>query len=120
MVLASPDLAAPAFNTLTDENAPSIIPLLFVTIACGAVSGFHGIVASGTSSKQLNKETDARFVGYFAAIGEGSLALITIVAVAGVTLASTPELWHEQYHEFGAGGAAAFIKSGANLLATGC
>jgi len=41
------------------------------------------------------------------------------VAVAGVTLAATPELWHEQYHEFGTGGAAAFISSGANLLATG-
>ena len=119
VVLATPDISAPAFNTLTGEDAPSIVPLLFVTIACGAVSGFHGIVASGTSSKQLNKETDARFVGYFAAIGEGSLALITIVAVAGVTLAATPELWHERYHEFGAGGAAAFISSGATLLATG-
>ena len=119
VVIATPDISAPAFNDLTGKDAPSIVPLLFVTIACGAVSGFHGIVASGTSSKQLNKETDARFVGYFAAIGEGSLALITIVAVAGVTLAATPELWHERYHEFGAGGAAAFITSGANLLATG-
>ncbi len=119
VVLATPDISAPAFNDLTGKDAPSIIPLLFVTIACGAVSGFHGIVASGTSSKQLNKETDARLVGYFAAIGEGSLALITIVAVTGVTLAATPELWHEHYHEFGAGGAAAFISSGANLLAAG-
>jgi len=119
VVLATPDISAPAFNDLTGEDAPSIIPLLFVTIACGAVSGFHGIVASGTSSKQLNKETDARLVGYFAAIGEGSLALITIVAVTGVTLAATPELWHEHYHEFGAGGAGAFISSGANLLAAG-
>jgi len=119
VVLATPDISAPAFNDLTGKDAPSIVPLLFVTIACGAVSGFHGIVASGTSSKQLNKETDARLVGYFAAIGEGSLALITIVAVTGVTLAATPELWHEHYHEFGAGGAAAFISSGANLLAVG-
>jgi len=119
VVLATPDISAPAFNDLTGKDAPSIIPLLFVTIACGAVSGFHGIVASGTSSKQLNKETDARLVGYFSAIGEGSLALITIVAVTGVTLAATPELWHEHYHEFGAGGAGAFISSGANLLAAG-
>ncbi len=119
VVLATPDISAPAFNDLSGTDAPSIIPLLFVTIACGAVSGFHGIVASGTSSKQLNRETDARFVGYFAAIGEGSLALITIVAVTGATLAATPELWHAYYHEFGAGGAGAFIASGAQLLAEG-
>ena len=119
VILATPDVSAPAFNDLSGEDAPSIIPLLFVTIACGAVSGFHGIVASGTSSKQLNKETDARFVGYFSAIGEGSLALITIVAVTGATLAATPELWHAHYHEFGAGGASAFISSGAKLLAEG-
>ncbi|HAI34090.1 MAG TPA: hypothetical protein DCM47_03940, partial [Alcanivorax sp.] len=52
-------------------GTPSMLPLLFVTIACGAISGFHGLVASGTTSKQLNKETDARFVGYFGAVGEG-------------------------------------------------
>ena len=119
VVLATPDVSAPAFNDLSGTDAPSIIPLLFVTIACGAVSGFHGIVASGTTSKQLNRETDARFVGYFAAIGEGSLALITIVAVTGATLAATPELWHAHYNEFGAGGAGAFISSGAKLLAEG-
>ena len=77
--LFMPDISAPAFNNHLGENEPSVIPLLFVTIACGAVSGFHGIVASGTSSKQLNKESDARFVGYLSALGEGSLALITIV-----------------------------------------
>ena len=119
VVLATPDISAPAFNHLSGTDAPSIVPLLFVTIACGAVSGFHGIVASGTSSKPLNRETDARFVGYFSAIGEGSLALITIVAVTGATLAATPELWHAHYHEFGAGGASAFISSGSQLLAEG-
>jgi len=119
VVLATPDISAPAFNDLTGTDAPSIVPLLFVTIACGAVSGFHGIVASGTSSKQLNRETDARFVGYFAALGEGSLALITIVAVTGATLAATPDLWHSHYDKFGAGGASAFISSGAKLLAEG-
>jgi len=119
VILATPDISAPAFNDLTATDAPSIVPLLFVTIACGAVSGFHGIVASGTSSKQLNHESDARFVGYFSAIGEGALALITIVAVTGATLAATPELWHAHYHEFGAGGASAFISSGATLLAEG-
>jgi len=114
-----PDISAPAFNDRISESGPSIIPLLFVTIACGAVSGFHGIVASGTSSKQLDKETDVRFVGYLGAIGEGSLALITIVTVSGIALAATPEVWHEIYDEFGTAGAGSFISGGANLISGG-
>jgi len=114
-----PDISAPAFNDRIGETGPSIIPLLFVTIACGAVSGFHGIVASGTSSKQLDKETDARFVGYLGAVGEGSLALITIVTVSGIALAATPEAWHEIYDEFGTAGAGSFISGGANLISSG-
>lgn len=117
--VSMPDITAPAFNAQTGVDTPSIIPLLFVTIACGAVSGFHGIVASGTSSKQLNKETDARFVGYLGAVGEGSLALITIVAVSGVMLAGSPEEWHEVYSHLGAGSVGAFISGGANLIASG-
>jgi len=113
-----PDITAPALN-LETGGGPSMIPLLFVTIACGAVSGFHGIVSSGTTSKQLNKETDARLVGYLSAIGEGSLALITIVAVTSVALASTTQDWHEIYHEFGASGATSFVKGGANLIQEG-
>ena len=119
VILVMPEISAPAFNNRVDEAAPSIIPLLFVTIACGAVSGFHGIVASGTSSKQLNKETDARFVGYLGAVGEGSLALITIVAVSGVTLAATTEQWHAIYDKFGTAGAGSFIQGGANLISAG-
>jgi carbon starvation protein len=117
--LVMPDITAPAINFQTSEDAPSLLPLLFVTIACGAVSGFHGIVSSGTSSKQLNKETDARFVGYLGAVGEGALALITIVAVSGVSYAATPEIWHGLYDKFGSAGAAAFIDGGANLISNG-
>jgi carbon starvation protein len=117
--LFMPDISAPAFNDRLPENAPSLVPLLFVTIACGAVSGFHGIVSSGTSSKQLDKETDARFVGYLGAVGEGTLALITIVAVSGAALAATPDIWHQIYDKFGAAGEAAFIQGGANLLHEG-
>jgi carbon starvation protein len=116
---AMPDITAPAFNTQTAMDSPSLIPLLFVTIACGAVSGFHGIVASGTSSKQLDKETDVRFVGYLGAIGEGSLALITIVAVSGVAFAASPEEWHEVYSHLGAGSVGAFISGGAALIHQG-
>lgn len=119
VLLSLPDISAPAFNSQMAENAPSLVPLLFVTIACGAVSGFHGIVSSGTSSKQLNKETDARFVGYLGAVGEGSLALITIVAVSGVALAATPEIWHEIYEQYGTAGAGTFIQGGAQMITNG-
>ena len=115
VLLSLPDISAPAFNSQMAADSPSLVPLLFVTIACGAVSGFHGIVASGTTSKQLNKETDARFVGYLGAVGEGSLALITIVAVSGVALAATPELWHEIYDQYGTAGAGTFIQGGAQI-----
>lgn len=119
VVLSLPDISAPAFNNRMAEDAPSLVPLLFVTIACGAVSGFHGIVSSGTTSKQLDKETDARFVGYLGVIGEGSLALITLVAVSGAALAATPELWHEIYDQYGSAGAGTFIQGGAQLINNG-
>ena len=119
VLLSLPDISAPAFNSLVVADSPSLIPLLFVTIACGAVSGFHGIVSSGTTSKQLDKETDARFVGYLGAVGEGSLALITIVAVSGVALAATPAVWHEIYSQYGTAGAATFVQGGAQLINNG-
>jgi len=119
VLLSLPDISAPAFNNMLAVDSPSLVPLLFVTIACGAVSGFHGIVSSGTTSKQLDKEPDARFVGYLAAVGEGSLALITIVAVTGVTLAATPELWHEIYDQYGTAGAGTFVQGGAQLIQNG-
>jgi len=117
--LFMPDISAPAFNGQVKAGAPSIVPLLFVTIACGAISGFHGIVSSGTSSKQLNNETDVRFVGYLGAVGEGSLALITIIAVTSVAFAASTEAWHDIYHEFGSGAAGAFIQGGAGLISSG-
>jgi len=116
VLIALPDVTAPAFNDQLQENTPSIFPLLFITIACGALSGFHGIVASGTSSKQLNKEPDARFVGYLGALGEGSLALITLVIVSGAMYAVSPAEWHSLYNQFGSGGASAFITGGGRLL----
>jgi carbon starvation protein len=66
-------------------HAPPILPFLFITIACGAVSGFHCLVSSGTSSKQIAKEPDAQFVGYGAMLMEGVLAVLVILACcAGV------------------------------------
>src|SRR6056297_620403 len=80
LFVINPDITAPTTNQSTSDV--SWFPLLFITIACGAISGFHGLVSSGTTAKQLDKETDARFVGYLGAIGEGTLALITILAIA--------------------------------------
>lgn len=119
VLFSMPDISAPAFNSQLAEDAPSMIPLLFVTIACGAVSGFHGIVSSGTTSKQLDKETDARFIGYLGAVGEGSLALITLVAVSSVALAATPEMWHQIYDTYGSAGAGTFIQGGAQMITNG-
>jgi carbon starvation protein len=119
VLISLPDISAPAFNNQLAADSPSMVPLLFVTIACGAVSGFHGIVSSGTTSKQLDKETDSRFVGYLGAVGEGSLALITIVAVSGAALAATPELWHQIYEQYGEAGAATFVQGGAQLIENG-
>jgi carbon starvation protein len=99
-------IVAPAIQTALPEGTPSFFPFLFVTIACGAISGFHSLVASGTTSKQLDKETDARHVGYLGALGEGSLALGAILATtAGI--AAVGLNWDELYPDFGtaAGGA---------------
>jgi carbon starvation protein len=112
-----PDVTAPASNPAA--NDVSWFPLLFITIACGAVSGFHGLVSSGTTSKQIDKEPDARFVGYLGAIGEGALAVITILAVA--TYFSSGEAFNATYSSFsaaGSNGLNAFIQ-GAGQLATG-
>ncbi|WP_402462698.1 carbon starvation CstA family protein [Isoptericola aurantiacus] len=117
VLLASPSVVAPAINHDVPAGTPSMVPLLFVTIACGAISGFHGMVASGTSAKQLDRETDARFVGYFGAVGEGMLALGAIIAAtAGYrTLAD----WEAVYSAFNEGGVTAFIDGGATIVNDG-
>jgi len=63
-------------------SAVPLFPLLFVTIACGTISGFHSLVSSGTTAKQLDKETDARLIGYGGMLGEGLLASVALVTVA--------------------------------------
>ena len=79
------EIAAPAIeSSLSAKDLPLIFPFLFITIACGAISGFHCLVSSGTSSKQLKCESDARFVGYGSMLTEGFLAVLVILAcVAG-------------------------------------
>ncbi len=104
------------------EGAPPMVPFLFVTIACGAVSGFHSLVSSGTTVRQLNRETDALPIGFGAMLTEGALAILVIMAcVAGLGAAA----WQEggAYATWGGiqGGGlgvqlSAVVKGGANFL----
>ncbi len=124
-------LSAPAVQW-NPAGAPLIFPFLFITIACGAISGFHCLVSSGTSSKQLKKETDAQVVGYGAMLTEAFLATLVILAcVAGLGLGITTaggvvltgaEAWEARYASWGAAGGlaatvGAFVDGSANFLA---
>ncbi|WP_058367599.1 carbon starvation CstA family protein [Haloparvum sedimenti] len=88
-----------------------LFPLLFITIACGTVSGFHSLVSSGTTSKQLNKETDARLIGYGGMLGEGLLAALALstLAVAGFVADATAG---------GIGGALPNFAAGGGIILT--
>ncbi len=79
----------PAFLGWESAKGP-LFPLLFITIACGACSGFHGIVCSGTTSKQLDRETDAHLVGYGGMLLEGVVAVISLITVM-VLVAGSPQ-----------------------------
>ncbi len=123
------EMAAPLIN-LDPKGAPLIFPFLFITIACGAISGFHCLVSSGTSSKQLMHEPDARFVGYGGMLTEGFLATLVILACGaglGLGLAADgqtlfgAEAWNNRYGSWGAAGSlgakvSAFVFGSANFL----
>ncbi|MFP4561646.1 MAG: carbon starvation protein A [Thiohalorhabdus sp.] len=115
LFLLNPEFAAPALNP-SPEGAPSILPFLFIIIACGAISGFHGVVASGTTARQLDKETDARLVGYGGMIGESFLALIAVLATTA-GFASYGE-WADHYATWEAG-SGLDAKLGAFIQGTG-
>ena len=127
--------SAPMIAEIAPAGAPPIMPFLFITIACGAVSGFHCVVSSGTSSKQISCETDAQYVGYGAMLLEGALAVIVILACcAGLGMGVVGEggevikhldAWHTKYDP-ATGWAAfglsqkvgAFVEGGANFINT--
>jgi len=111
--VARPVIQAPAFAVPPDD-APSLLPFLFVTIACGAISGFHGLVSSGTTSKQIEKATDAPMIGYGGMLGEGLVALLATLAVSA-GLAD----WAAHYHSFAAaakGGIGAFVQGASTFV----
>jgi carbon starvation protein len=117
VLIANPTVVAPAINPNVPAAAPPIMPLLFVTVACGAISGFHGLVGSGTTSKQLDREPDARFVGYLGSLGEGSLAIVAIIAATAgfATLAD----WEAVYSTWNTQGTTTFVQGGARIAAAG-
>src|SRR5690606_27531675 len=75
------EIVAPVVDW-SPAGAPPLVPILFITVACGAISGFHCLVGSGTTSKRIAKETDARAIGYGSMLTEGFLAVLVIVACA--------------------------------------
>lgn len=114
-------LVAPMVN-LSPAEAPPIWPFLFVTIACGAISGFHSLVASGTSPKQISNEKDSLFVGYGSMLLEGALAVLVIICVAagigmayktaGGTMLTGSAAWQHHYSSWsGAAGLSAKINA---------
>jgi carbon starvation protein len=105
VLVGHPDFTIPAFTKWTIPLGP-IWPLLFVTVACGAISGWHSLVSSSGSARQLEKETDARYVGAGAMIAEMVLATLSII-IAAATFAS--------FKDFGG----ALAKGPAFIFATG-
>ncbi len=122
-------IVAPAVQA-TPAGAPPLWPFLFITIACGAISGFHALVSSGTSSKQIRRESDALFVGYGSMITEGALATLVIIAVsAGIGMGLTVkgetfsgvQAWTHHYASWAAAQGLgskvnAFVIGSANIL----
>jgi carbon starvation protein len=88
VIVVHPDIKFPAVTQFIHGGGPIIkgklFPFLFVTIACGAISGFHSLVGSGTTPKMLNKETDARFIGYGAMVAESLVAVLSLIAACSL------------------------------------
>lgn len=86
IIILNPELKMPAITQYIDGSGPvwkgALMPFLFITIACGAVSGFHALIASGTTPKLLANEQDARFIGYGAMLMESFVAIMALVAAS--------------------------------------
>jgi carbon starvation protein len=123
-------IVAPAVQA-SPAKAPPMWPFLFITIACGAISGFHSLVSSGTSAKQVRTEEDSLFVGYGSMLMEGVLATLVVIAVAaGIGMAYTTKAgetltgvaaWTTHYSSWAAAAGlgskvAAFVDGSANML----
>ncbi len=129
VLFAHPVMVAPAAN-FSPAGAPPIWPMLFVVVACGAISGFHSLVSSGTSSKQCDTETSSLTIGYGGMLMEGMLATFVIVACgAGLAIGLTKggetltgiAAFSQHYASWGAAAGlgskiAAFVQGSANMI----
>ncbi|HEY3323073.1 MAG TPA: carbon starvation CstA family protein [Planctomycetota bacterium] len=88
VLMVNPKLEAPAFCNIWQGNGPNfpgdIFPFLFITIMCGSISGFHALVSSGTTPKMVDKESDARMIGYGAMLMEGLVGIVAMIAAASL------------------------------------
>jgi carbon starvation protein len=89
VLIVRPDIQFPAFTSFVHGGGPIIkgklFPFLFVTIACGSISGFHALVSSGTTPKMIDKETDARFIGYGAMVAESLVGILALIAACSLS-----------------------------------
>ena len=89
LLVAHPTMNLPVYTGFTNEKLGNMFPILFVTVACGAISGFHSLVSSGTSSKTISNEKDMPMVGYGAMIVESLLGVVALVVVGAVAVNGT-------------------------------
>lgn len=131
VLVAHPPLIAPAVN-LAPPGAPPLFPLLFITVACGAISGFHSLVSSGTTSKQCDNEGSAMTIGYGGMLLEGLLAVFVLIACGagiglglldGDTLLTGHAAFNHQYASWAAAQGlgskiGAFVNGATNMIAS--
>jgi carbon starvation protein len=88
VIVVNPELRMPAFTEFTSGGGPIVpgplFPFAFITIACGAISGFHALIASGTTPKMINRESDIRVIGYGAMLMEGLVGIMSMIAASAL------------------------------------
>ncbi len=109
VIVTNPSINLPAFTSFYVEGTGTMFPILFVTIACGAVSGFHSLVASGTASKQINNEKAMLPVSYGAMVLESLLGVISLIAVASFASGAAAEAGYNTPPQIFAGAVANFL-----------
>ena len=109
IIATNPSINLPAFTSFTVEGTGNLFPILFVTIACGAVSGFHALVSSGTASKQIKNEKHMLPVSFGAMLLESMLAVIALIAVASFATGEAAEAGYSTPAQIFAGGVANFL-----------
>lgn len=109
VLITNPSINLPAFTSFYVEGTGNMFPILFVTIACGAVSGFHSLVSSGTSSKQIKNEKSMLPISFGAMLMESMLAVIALIAVASFATGAAAEAGYTTPTQIFAGGVANFL-----------